>query len=63
MTMATKFVINKIVYGHYLQTGDKESWTAYIEKAKTFNTYADAEKALESLSPGFYQIDKIFRLK
>ena len=61
--IATRFVINKMVFGHYLAMTDTVTWTAYIGKAKTFKTEEEAKEKLKELPEDFYQIDRVFKVK
>lgn len=61
--VATRYVIKKMIYDHYLATADEVMWTAYIGKAKTFKTEAEAENKLKTLPEDFYQIDRVFKVK
>lgn len=65
----TKFVVRKVDNGQFIciipnQDGTESiSGTVYAKKAKTFDTYPEAETFLDTLESGFYQIDKLFYVK
>jgi hypothetical protein len=60
--MISRFIIYKPNRDHYYTAKGDLNWTAYIEKATPYKTYEEASAVLETLPPGFYQIDKIFKV-
>lgn len=58
-----RFVINRVVRAHYYTDNKSKPFSAYLEQAKTYKTYEEAEKVIDTLPEDFYSIDKVFKVK